>query len=103
MERGSVTGAAATLGVAQPAVSKTLQQAEGRLGFKLFTHQRNRLVPMTEADALSPEALGALAAIVVAFRCRCWPVSCRVGRGCAWPYWAPPWRRLCACVLARRV
>ena len=57
MERGSITAAAAALGVSQPSVSKTLQQAEERLGFKLFTRQRKRLIPTTEADALFPEAL----------------------------------------------
>jgi DNA-binding transcriptional LysR family regulator len=68
MERGSITAAAVTLGVSQPSVSKTLQQAEERLGFKLFTRQRKRLIPTTEADALFPEALGAFAAIEVVQR-----------------------------------
>ncbi|MCE2919152.1 MAG: LysR family transcriptional regulator, partial [Roseomonas sp.] len=68
MERGSITGAAAVLGVSQPAVSKTLQQAEERLGFKLFTRQRKKLIPTTEADTLFPEALGAFAAIEVVQR-----------------------------------
>lgn len=68
MERGSITGAAAALGVSQPSVSKTLQQAEERLGFPLFTRQRKRLIPTTEADALFPEALGAFAAIEVVQR-----------------------------------
>lgn len=68
MERGSITGAAAALRVSQPSVSKTLQQAEERLGFPLFTRQRKRLIPTTEADALFPEALGAFAAIEVVQR-----------------------------------
>lgn len=68
MERGSITAAATALGVSQPSVSKTLQQAEARLGFKLFTRQRKRLIPTTEADALFPEALGAFAAIEVVQR-----------------------------------
>jgi DNA-binding transcriptional LysR family regulator len=68
MEKGSITGAAAALGVSQPSVSKTLQQAEERLGFKLFTRQRKRLIPTTEADTLFPETLGAFAAIEVVQR-----------------------------------
>lgn len=68
MERGSITGAATALGVSQPSVSKMLQQAEERLGFKLFTRQRKRLIPTTEAEALFPEALGAFAAIEVVQR-----------------------------------
>src|SRR6476469_7043457 len=68
MERGSITAAAVALGVSQPSVSKTLQQAEERLGFKLFTRERKRLIPTTEADALFPEAVGAFAAIEIVQR-----------------------------------
>lgn len=63
MELGTVTAAAETAHVSQPAVSKTLQQAEERLGFRLFMRQRKRLVPTAEAQALYPEVVGALAAI----------------------------------------
>lgn len=68
MERGSVTAAATALRISQPSVSKTLQQAEAHLGFKLFTRQRKRLIPTAEAEALFPEAVGAFAAIEVVQR-----------------------------------
>ena len=63
MELGTVTAAAEAAHVSQPAVSKTLQQAEERLGFRLFLRQRKRLVPTAEAQAMYPEVIGALAAI----------------------------------------
>lgn len=63
MELGTVTAAAEAAHVSQPAVSKTLQQAEARLGFRLFLRQRKRLLPTAEAQALFPEVMGALAAI----------------------------------------
>ena len=53
VECGSVTAAAAARRISQPSVSKTLQQAEERLGFKLFTRQRKRLIPTAEAEALA--------------------------------------------------
>jgi DNA-binding transcriptional LysR family regulator len=63
MELGTVTAAAKAAHVSQPAVSKTLQQAEERLGFQLFMRQQKRLLPTSEAQALYPEVVGALAAI----------------------------------------
>lgn len=63
MERGSVTAAADALRISQPAVSKMLQQAEDRLGFKLFVRVKKRLLPTTEAHSLFPETLHAFAAI----------------------------------------
>ncbi len=63
MELGTVTAAAEAAHVSQPAVSKTLQQAEERLGFRLFLRQRKRLLPTAEAQALFPEVMSALAAI----------------------------------------
>ncbi|NGM19874.1 LysR family transcriptional regulator [Roseomonas stagni] len=63
MEAGGVTGAAAQLGMSQPAASKMLRQAEARLGFALFARDRNRMVPTAEAHALLPELMGAFAAI----------------------------------------
>ncbi|ONG59175.1 hypothetical protein BKE38_00265 [Pseudoroseomonas deserti] len=63
MELGGVTAAAAALNISQPAVSKMLQQAEDRLGFRLFLRQRKRLVPTSEALSLFPEVVGALAGI----------------------------------------
>src|SRR6185295_13848926 len=55
MLTGSVSAAARLLHVTQPAVTQTLQHAELQLGYALFTRQRNRLVPTSEAQALYPE------------------------------------------------
>lgn len=52
---GSVTAAARLLHVSQPAVTKLLHSAENQLGFKLFTREKNRLVPTQEALELHPE------------------------------------------------
>lgn len=52
---GSVTGAAKLLHVSQPAVTKLLHSAENQLGFRLFTREKNRLVPTQEALELHPE------------------------------------------------
>lgn len=54
---GSCSGAARLLHVSQPAVTKMLQSAENQLGFKLFTREKNRLIPTTEALALHPEIM----------------------------------------------
>ncbi|OED00831.1 LysR family transcriptional regulator [Rhizobium sp. YK2] len=63
METGSVTNAAQSLHVTQPAISKTLQQIEDQLGFDCFVRQQGQLVPTPEARALLPEILKALAAV----------------------------------------
>lgn len=68
MERGSVTAAAEALSISQPAVSKMLQQAEDRLGFRLFVRTKKRLLPTTEAHSLFPEVLNAFAAVNVVQR-----------------------------------
>lgn len=52
---GTVSGAARLLHVTQPAVTKMLQSAENQLGFKLFTREKNSLIPTEEAMALHPE------------------------------------------------
>lgn len=52
---GTVTGAARLLHISQPAVTKMLQSAENQFGFKLFTREKNRLVPTQEALDLHPE------------------------------------------------
>ena len=57
MLTGSVSGAARLMHVTQPAVTQTLQHAELQLGYALFTRQRNRLVPTSEAQTLYPEVL----------------------------------------------
>lgn len=57
MLTGSASGAARLLHVTQPAITQTLQHAELQLGYVLFTRQRNRLVPTSEAQTLYPEVL----------------------------------------------
>lgn len=52
---GSVSAAARLLNASQPAVTKLLQRAENEFGFKLFTRDKNRLVPTEEALALQTE------------------------------------------------
>lgn len=54
---GSVTGAADSLAMTQPAVSKSIMQMERVLGFKLFERQRGRLIPTNEAAMVFEEAL----------------------------------------------
>jgi DNA-binding transcriptional LysR family regulator len=49
LESGSVTQAAAVLGVTQPAVSAQLTRLESELGFALFERSGNRLRPTSEA------------------------------------------------------
>ena len=51
---GSLTEAAATLHISQPAASKMLAHAEAQLGYKLFERVRGRLVATPEAQALAP-------------------------------------------------
>jgi DNA-binding transcriptional LysR family regulator len=55
MRIGSVTGAARSLNMTQPAVSKILKHAEDYLHFKLFERLNGRLCPTAEAKALFPE------------------------------------------------
>lgn len=63
MLTGSVTAAAEALNISQPAVSRMLQQAEERLGFRLFLRRRKRLVPTAEAQTLLAEVVNVFAAI----------------------------------------
>ncbi|MEN5118680.1 LysR substrate-binding domain-containing protein [Luteimonas sp. TWI662] len=53
---GSISGAARTLHVSQPALSKVLAHTEQQLGMALFRRVRGRLVPTDEAHALANEA-----------------------------------------------
>jgi DNA-binding transcriptional LysR family regulator len=53
MEAGSVTGAAETLHVTQPAVSRLIRDLEARFGFALFERRKGRLVATVEAHALN--------------------------------------------------
>jgi DNA-binding transcriptional LysR family regulator len=55
MQTGSVTAAARTLHLTQPAVTKILQHAEDQLRFRLFDRVKGRLVPTPEALALFPD------------------------------------------------
>jgi DNA-binding transcriptional LysR family regulator len=68
IQSGTVTGAADTLSISQPAVSRMLQQAEKRLGFRLFARQNKRLIPTTEAQTLFLEVANVFAAIEQAQR-----------------------------------
>jgi DNA-binding transcriptional LysR family regulator len=56
MRMRSVTGAAAFLGISQPAVSKALRLAERQFGFSLFHTVKGRLLPTPEAQRLLPDA-----------------------------------------------
>lgn len=52
---GSVSAAARTLNVSQPAVTKTVRLLEERLGLALFSRINGRLVITPEAEQLMPE------------------------------------------------
>jgi DNA-binding transcriptional LysR family regulator len=65
MELGTITAAAEALHISQPAVSRTLQQAERRLGFPLFLRRKKRLLATPEAQSLFPETVSAFAAFDV--------------------------------------
>ena len=56
MTCGTVTEAARQLGVSQPSVTTTIQQAESKLGLRLFQREGGRLVPTAEARILFEEA-----------------------------------------------
>ncbi len=53
---GSISSAAKLLHVTQPAISKSLQHAESRLGYLLFERHKGRLIPTDEARILFVEA-----------------------------------------------
>lgn len=55
MAGGTVTRAAQTLNISQPAVSQLIAQLERSCGFLLFTRDTGRLQPTREADALLAE------------------------------------------------
>lgn len=63
MTYGTVTQAAARLGVTQPSVTSTLRQAEKELGFQLFDRAGGRLTPTTEARTIYDEAARAHASL----------------------------------------
>jgi DNA-binding transcriptional LysR family regulator len=55
MDAGSVSGAAQTLHVSAPAVSRLLSYCETKLGFELFKRTRGRLYPTADAHRLYAE------------------------------------------------
>ena len=62
-EQGTVSRASAELRVAQPALSRQIQDLENELGLKLFDRIRRRLVLTTEGKLLLSDCRGALSAI----------------------------------------
>lgn len=56
MRDGSLTAAANSLAVSQPAVSKVLQHFESQLGYRLFERIGGRLTPTAEAHLLYDDA-----------------------------------------------
>ncbi|OZI18990.1 LysR family transcriptional regulator [Bordetella genomosp. 9] len=59
----TVTAAAASIHMAQPAASALLRDLETRLGFALFSRENRRLQLTSQGRALLPEVLNALAGI----------------------------------------
>lgn len=55
IETGTVTAAAETLGISQPAISNLLAQLQDQTRLKLFERERGRLVPTPEALILQRE------------------------------------------------
>src|SRR5687768_14137169 len=55
MQTGSVTAAARSLNVTQPAVSNVLKHTEQQLKFALFERRGGRLYPTAEASDLLPD------------------------------------------------
>ena len=54
-DHGSITNAAAELGVSQPAVSRLLSDLGENLGFSLFERHRGQLIPSQEVRFLQPD------------------------------------------------
>ena len=52
---GSITAAAAELGVSQPAVSRLLSDLSKELGFVLFDRKEGRLIPTQEVRFIQPD------------------------------------------------
>ena len=66
MEGRSVTGAAARLGVSQPAMSSTLQRLRTLFGDQLFVRSGRGMLPTARAEALAAPIAEALARLRVA-------------------------------------
>jgi DNA-binding transcriptional LysR family regulator len=62
-EQGTVSRASAQLHIAQPALSRQIQELETELGVKLFDRVRRRLVLTTEGKLLLSDCRGALNAV----------------------------------------
>lgn len=62
-EQGTVSKASARLGIAQPALSRQIQDLEGDLGVRLFDRIRRRLVLTSEGEQLLGDCRGILAAV----------------------------------------
>jgi DNA-binding transcriptional LysR family regulator len=62
-QRGTVTAAAASIHMTQPAASALLRDMETRLGFALFSRENRRLQLTSQGRALIPEVLNALSGI----------------------------------------
>lgn len=56
-KQGSVSGAARSLNITQPSVSRMLKDFELDLGFKLFELERGKMRPTPEADRLHRESV----------------------------------------------
>src|SRR5712671_3922670 len=63
----SLSGAARTLGLAQPTVGRHIDALEAAVGFQLFTRSQHGLAPTEGAEELRPyaEALSATAAALI--------------------------------------
>ena len=55
VDHGSMTRAAQSLGISQPAVSRLLADLSGELGFALLSRKDGRLVPTQEAGYIVPD------------------------------------------------
>lgn len=62
-QHGTVTAAATSVHMAQPAASALLRDLETRLGFALFTRENRRLHLTSQGRALLPEVLNAMTGI----------------------------------------
>ena len=54
-DHGSITNAAAEMGISQPAVSRLLSDLTDRLGFSLFDRRKGQLLPSQEVRFLQPD------------------------------------------------
>jgi DNA-binding transcriptional LysR family regulator len=63
IEARKTTSAASKLGVSQPAISRAIQQLEGRLGKSLFRREGGRLAPTQDGISLYQQSLPIFAAL----------------------------------------